>query len=78
MITLTAWQDGSDIYVSPSAIISIRRLPASVSDYFPDQPPRELGARTAVHTVSDIFLVRETPSEIMELCKTLDTSNPEA
>lgn len=66
LIKLTDWESGEDVYCDPRDIVSMRRLPVSIGEPFgEDDPPRELGARTRVDTRTDLFLVRETPAEIL-------------
>jgi hypothetical protein len=58
MTKLTEWETGLPIYVDRSAIKSVRRLAA--------EPAIEaIEERTRVDTATDMFLVRETPEEVL-------------
>lgn len=67
MIELTDWETGDVILVDPRAILSARRIPASVSDL--SGSPKEYGARTRIDTARDTMLVRETVEEIRSAIK---------
>jgi hypothetical protein len=64
MIQLTDWESGRPIFVNENKMDVVRRLPASVSDF--GNGPTELGERTKIQVGHDIFLVRETPEEVMQ------------
>lgn len=65
MIRLTDWETGEAVFVNESKMDVVRRLPASVHEYV--DGPKELGERTRIQVGNDIFLVRETPEEVMWL-----------
>lgn len=69
MIQLTDWETGEPIFVDKRKLDVVRRFPASISGY--GLGITELGERTKVQIGHDIFLVRETPVEIMQAQETM-------
>jgi nucleoid-associated protein YejK len=63
MTKLTEWDTGLPIYVDRSAIKSVRRLAAEPANDTLDFEATE--ERTRVDTATDMFLVRETPEEVL-------------
>lgn len=71
LIWLTDWEDNKcDIAVDPNDIKSMRRLPAKPADKLLEA--EALSERTRVNTSNDMFLVKETPKEIIALVEKLN------
>jgi len=63
---LTEYRTGNTIYVDVSRIVSMRRLEAKIySLSWINEVPKEFGERTRIDTNTDMFIVCETPEEIM-------------